>query len=54
MGKKIAGVEEIRHASDYDDFYIATEKETMQQIANAEEFIKMAEEYCASGGVSSD
>jgi hypothetical protein len=29
------------------------EKETMQQIAIAEEFIKMAEEYCASGGVSS-
>jgi uncharacterized protein (UPF0332 family) len=53
MGKKIAGVEEIRHASDYDDFYIATEKETMQQIAIAEEFIKMAEAYCVSGGVSS-
>jgi uncharacterized protein (UPF0332 family) len=46
MGKKIAGTEEIRHASDYDDFYIATEKEARQQIAIAEEFIKMAEEYC--------
>ena len=27
MGRKIAGVEEIRHASDYDDFYIATVEE---------------------------
>jgi uncharacterized protein (UPF0332 family) len=46
IGRKIAGAEEIRHASDYDDFYIATEKEALQQIAIAEEFIKMAEEYC--------
>jgi uncharacterized protein (UPF0332 family) len=54
IGRKIAGVEEIRHASDYDDFYIATEKETMQQIVTAEEFIKMAEAYCVSCGVSAD
>jgi uncharacterized protein (UPF0332 family) len=46
LGKKIVGVEEIRHASDYDDFYIATEKEAKQQIAMAEEFVEMAEEYC--------
>jgi uncharacterized protein (UPF0332 family) len=46
MGKKIAGVEEIRHASDYDDFYIATEQETMVQITTAEEFIKLSEKYC--------
>jgi uncharacterized protein (UPF0332 family) len=46
MGKKIAGVEEIRHASDYDDFYIATEQETMVQITTAEEFINLSEKYC--------
>lgn len=46
MGRKIAGSEEIRHASDYDDFYIATEKEARQQVAIAEEFLKMAEVYC--------
>jgi uncharacterized protein (UPF0332 family) len=46
IGRKIAGAEEIRHASDYDDFYIATEKEAAQQIATAEEFIKMVEKYC--------
>jgi uncharacterized protein (UPF0332 family) len=46
LGKKIVGAEEIRHASDYDDFYIATEKEAKQQIAIAEEFVEMAEAYC--------
>lgn len=46
MGRKIASVEEIRHASDYDDFYIATIEEVNEQIAIAEEFIKMVEEYC--------
>ena len=46
MGRKIAGVEEIRHASDYDDFYIATIEEVNEQIATAEEFIEMVEKYC--------
>lgn len=46
IGRKIAGVEEIRHASDYDDFYIATIEEVNEQIAIAEEFIQMVEDYC--------
>lgn len=46
IGRKIAGVEEIRHASDYDDFYIATVEEVDEQIAVAEEFIQMVEAYC--------
>lgn len=46
IGRKIAGVEEIRHASDYDDFYIATAEEVDEQIVVAEEFIQMIEEYC--------
>ena len=46
IGRKIAGVEEIRHASDYDDFYIATRDEVDEQISIAEEFIKMVEVYC--------
>lgn len=46
MGRKIAGVEEIRHASDYDDFYIATVEEVNEQITVAEEFIQMVEDYC--------
>lgn len=46
IGRKIASVEEIRHASDYDDFYIATIAEVDEQIAVAEEFIQLVEEYC--------
>ena len=46
IGRKISGVEEIRHASDYDDFYIATKEEADEQIAIAEEFIQMVEDYC--------
>lgn len=46
IGRKISGVEEIRHASDYDDFYIATREEADEQIAIAEEFVQMIEKYC--------
>lgn len=46
MGRKIGQAEEIRHASDYDDFYIASKEEAFRQIQVADEFIKMAEDYC--------
>lgn len=46
IGRRIARAEEIRHASDYDDFYIATKEEAEQMIATAEEFLVMAREYC--------
>ena len=36
----------LRHASDYDDFYIATKEEADEQIVIAEEFIQMVEAYC--------
>ena len=45
MGRKIGEAEEIRHASDYDDFYIASREETERQIQVADEFIKMVESY---------
>lgn len=35
LGRRIAEAEEIRHASDYDDFYIATREEAKEQIATA-------------------
>lgn len=47
MGRRITGAEAIRHASDYDDFYIASREETEKQIAVAEEFIKLVEAYCS-------
>lgn len=46
IGRKISRAEEIRHASDYDDFYVADKKETQELAEAAEELIRMVEEYC--------
>lgn len=46
LGRKISEAEEIRHASDYDDFYIASREEAERQIAVADEFIQRIEKYC--------
>ena len=45
LGRRIAEAEEIRHASDYDDFYIATKDEAKEQIETAEELIQMVEKH---------
>jgi uncharacterized protein (UPF0332 family) len=45
IGRKIGEAEEIRHASDYDDFYIASKEESYTQISTAEEFLGMVERY---------
>lgn len=46
FGRKISVAQEIRHASDYDDFYIATREQTEEQIATATELIELIETYC--------
>lgn len=46
IGRKIGEAEAIRHASDYDDFYIASREEPERQAAVADEFIQMVEKYC--------
>ncbi len=46
IGRKIGEAEEIRHASDYDDFYIANREEAERQVAVADEFIQLVEKYC--------
>ena len=46
IGRKIGEAEEIRHASDYDDFYIASCEEAERQVMVADEFIQMVEAYC--------
>lgn len=46
LGRKISEAEEIHHASDYDDFYIASREEAERQIAVADEFIQRIEKYC--------
>ncbi len=45
LGRRIAEAEEIRHASDYDDFYIATEDEAEELIDTAIELVEKIEEY---------
>lgn len=46
IGRKIGEAEEIRHASDYDDFYIASREESERQVMVADEFIHLIEKYC--------
>lgn len=46
LGRRIAEAEEIRHASDYDDFFIATREEAEEQIATAVELLDLVKEYC--------
>lgn len=46
MGRKISEAQEIRHASDYDDFYIATKAEALEQIETAEKLISLIDRYC--------
>ena len=45
-GKRIVKAEEIRHASDYNDFYIAKKEDTIKQIETAELLIALVEDYC--------
>lgn len=45
IGRKIVKAEEIRHASDYDTFYVASKEVTMQQIETAGQLLKLAKEY---------
>ena len=45
LGRRIGKAEAVRHNSDYDDFYIVTKEETIQQIETAEILIKAVEEY---------
>lgn len=48
FGRKIVEAEEIRHASDYDDFYIATEVEAEELIETASELLEQIEIYCVT------
>ena len=45
LGRKIVKAEEIRHASDYDTFYIASKEETVQQIETADKLIQLVSDF---------
>lgn len=47
-GRKIVKAEEIRHASDYDTFYIASKEETVQQIETADKLIQLVADFYES------
>ncbi len=49
MGKRISQAEEVRHASDYDEFYLVSKAETEQQIQTAKEFIGLVKEFISKG-----
>ena len=46
--QKIARAEQIRNASDYDDFYVASKDETKQQVVNAEYLVNKIDSYMKS------
>lgn len=43
--QKIAGAEQIRNASDYDDFYVASKDETRQLVENTKYIVNKIENY---------
>lgn len=43
--QRIAGAEQIRNASDYDDFYIASKDESRQLVENAAYILKKIDKY---------
>ena len=48
-GRKLYDIMELRHTSDYDDFSVPTEEETMDAIAFAEEFLSAVKKYYEEG-----
>lgn len=49
--QKIARAEQIRNASDYDDFYVASKEEARQQVENANYIVSKIENYINSQNV---
>ena len=45
MGKKISKLEVVRHKSDYDDFYVASKQDTINQVQVAKEIIEEIKSY---------
>jgi len=45
LGRRISKAEIVRHDSDYNEFYLVTKEETMQQVETAEILLQAVEEY---------
>lgn len=46
LGRRISAAEDVRHASDYDDFYIVSREITTDQIKTAEDLLEQVKVYC--------
>jgi uncharacterized protein (UPF0332 family) len=49
LGHQISIAQEIRHSSDYDEFYIASKSETEKQIDCAEQLLLLVKEFIEKG-----
>ena len=45
ISRKISRAQEVRHASDYDDFYIVSIEDAKEQLETAKEVVTMVEQY---------
>lgn len=54
IGRKIVKAEEIRHASDYDAFYIASKEDTVQQVETADKLIQLLSDFCQNKNKESE
>ena len=45
ISRKISRAQEVRHASDYDDFYIVSVEDAKEQLETAKEVVAMVEQY---------
>ena len=45
IGRAIAKAAKVRHASDYDDFYVASKAEAENQIQTADKLIELVKIY---------
>lgn len=45
IGREVAKAAKIRHASDYDEFYIASKEEATRQIDTAKKLLVLVERY---------
>ena len=45
LGKRIGKAEEVRHNSDYDEFYLVTKEESIKQVETAELLLTEIEKY---------
>jgi len=48
ISRKISKAQEVRHSSDYDDFYIISVDEAKEQLENAKEIVSLIENYLNS------